>query len=127
MRKLFQFKSIKTKILFGFVVIITLLVGMGVYNYASTKMANNDMEEIIDKQLPLLILDEKILNNMSVTVSLTREYMLYGDNSMKENIEEKLAEFNELEAEMLEISDLELLFTLFDQQEEFENSVREAI
>lgn len=127
MRKLLQFKSIKTKILVGFALIIILVLGMGVGNYLSINQVNSDMEEIVDKQLPLLVLDEDLLYNMSETVSLVRRYFLFGDPQMKEQLEENYAEFDDLKLEMLEISDLDLLLTLFDKHEDWRNEVDIAI
>ena len=127
MRKLLQFKSIKTKILVGFALIIILVLGMGVGNYLSINQVNSDMEEIVDKQLPLLVLDEDLLYNMSETVSLVRRYFLFGDPQMKEELEENYAEFDDLKLEMLEISDLDLLLTLFDKHEDWRNEVDIAI
>ncbi|GAA0301984.1 methyl-accepting chemotaxis protein [Gracilibacillus halotolerans] len=127
MRKLFQFKSIKTKILVGFGLIIVLALGLGVGNYLSINQVNNDMEEIVDKQLPLLVLDEDLLYNMSETVSLVRRYFLFGEPQMKEQLEENYAAFDEFKLEMLEISDLDVLLTLFDKHEAWRNEVDIAI
>lgn len=127
MRKLFQFKSIKTKILVGFGLIIILVIGMGVGNYLSINQVNNDMEEIVENELPLLVLDENLLYNMSETVSLVRRYFLFGEPQMKEQLEENYAAFDELKLEMLEISDLDTLLTLFEQHDEWRNEVDIAI
>lgn len=127
MKKLLQFKSIRTKIMFGFTLLIVLVLAMGVYNYFSIKKVNDDMSEILDKQLPLLVLDEDLVYNMSQTLSLIREYLLFEDQEIKKQIADNFAEFDQLEAEMLEISDLELLSTLFAQHEEWKEGINLAL
>lgn len=127
MKGLLQFKSIRTKILFGFALLIALVLAMGVYNYFSIKKVNDDMSEILDKQLPLLVLDEDLVYNMSQTLSLIREYLLFEDQEIKKQIADNFTEFDQLEAEMLEISDLELLSTLFAQHEEWQDGINLAL
>src|SRR5690625_5171923 len=127
MKGLLQFKSIRTKILFGFALLIALVLAMGVYNYFSIKKVNDDMSEILDKQLPLLVLDEDLVYNISQTLSLIREYLLFEDQEIKKQIADNFTEFDQLEAEMLEISDLELLSTLFAQHEEWQDGINFAL
>lgn len=122
-----NFKSIKTKILSSFGLVIILVFSMGVINYISFDNINDDMREIVGKQLPLLVLDEDLTYNMSQSVGLVYDYILNGDSTVKENLNENFNEFNRIEEEMLEISDLALLTELFAKQSQWETQIREII
>lgn len=127
MRIMLNFKSIKTKILSSFGLVIILVFSMGVINYISFDNINDDMREIVGKQLPLLVLDEDLTYNMSQSVGLVYDYILNGDSTVKENLNENFNEFNRIEEEMLEISDLALLTELFAKQSQWETQIREII
>lgn len=127
MRRLLAFKSIKTKILFGFGVLIVLVFGMGTLSYLSIHNIHKDMDEIISKQLPLLVLDEDLLYTMSQSTSLTGSYFLFGDEQVKERLKENFEKAEQIEQDMLAISDLERLNYLFDLHNDFEAMVWGAI
>lgn len=127
MREVFKFKSIKTKILSSFGLIILLVLSMGTVNYISVDSINDDMTEIIGKQLPLLVLDEDLTYNMSQSVVFVYDYILYGDSTAKESLNENFNKFSQIEEEMLEISDLALLTELFAMQSDWETKIREII
>ncbi|MFK2825965.1 methyl-accepting chemotaxis protein [Bacillus sp. B190/17] len=78
MSQLFHFKSITGKMIFGFSVVILLVVLLGGYNYITIKSVNNHVEEIMEKDLQLLIADEQMVNTMANRVAAAHRYVLYG-------------------------------------------------
>ncbi len=79
---LFNFKSIKTKIILGFSVIILLVLVLASFNLMSLNKMNNDTKDIADKQLPLLIADEQIAFNTAQRLAAVHAYVLYGENEI---------------------------------------------
>ncbi|WP_227937555.1 methyl-accepting chemotaxis protein [Alkalihalobacillus deserti] len=84
MKKL-DFNSIKAKILFGFSLVIILVLILGVYNYFSINKINSVTEDMMDTQLPLLVADEQLAFNMAQRIALTRGYVLFGDQDFKDH------------------------------------------
>lgn len=112
-KKLLNFKSIKTKIMAGFATVILLVTAMSVYSLIAINHGNEDTKEVITKQLPLLVLDEDLKYMMSQSVSATLNYITFDDVEMKNRLDKFYDTFDEIEKEMMEISDLELLDSLF--------------
>ena len=80
MKKRFNFKSIKTKMLFGFSVVILLVILFGIYNYSVIKTNNEDTKNIVEKELPLLIANEQFALTMANRIAAVHGYVLYGDD-----------------------------------------------
>ncbi|WP_338066918.1 methyl-accepting chemotaxis protein [Virgibacillus profundi] len=122
MRKLkrkFGFKSIKSKIIFGFSIVILLVILLSAYNIYSTVKTNEDIQEIMDYQLTLLIADEKMVINMAERTALLRGYLLFGDaallNQFSEGVEPSIA----LENQVLELNDSEEVQAIIDKKIEW--------
>ncbi|MGE8080082.1 methyl-accepting chemotaxis protein [Peribacillus loiseleuriae] len=78
MKKQFNFRSIKTKMLFGFSLVIFLIVLFGIYNYSVINKSNEEAKNIVEKELPLLIANEQMAKTMANRISTARGYVLYG-------------------------------------------------
>ncbi|MDQ0229019.1 methyl-accepting chemotaxis protein [Metabacillus malikii] len=102
--KMLKLNSIKKKIIFGFSIVLCIVVLLGVFNFLSIKALNDNADKIIEEQLPLLILDEKIALNMSERTSLIRGYILYGDIEFKNEFESFIEESIQLENDLLKLS-----------------------
>lgn len=87
MKKLLNFKSIQAKILFGFSLVITLVLILGIYNLFAVNNINSNTADIMDKQLELLIADEQLAFNMSQRIALSRGYVLFGDTDFKDEFD----------------------------------------
>lgn len=116
MKKLFQFNSLKKKILFGFSLILSLVLLLGIYNFLAIKKINSNTTEIVDQQLELLITDEKIALNMAERTSLVRGYLLYNDQALKDKFDSFIDESIALEERVLELSDSEEVKELIDKK-----------
>ncbi|WP_407390862.1 methyl-accepting chemotaxis protein [Carnobacterium jeotgali] len=104
MKKRFQFKSIRAKILGGFGVTIVLMLMLSFYTIHSINKTNTSIRGILEKELDLLIVDEKLLTNMNRRTSLIRGYMLYEDETYRQTFNDELDETIALENQALELS-----------------------
>ncbi len=64
--------------LFGFSLVILLVVLFGAYNYSVIHKSNEEAKSIVEKELPLLIANEQMANTMANRISTARGYVLYG-------------------------------------------------
>ncbi|QVY61163.1 methyl-accepting chemotaxis protein [Cytobacillus gottheilii] len=77
-------KTIRGKLILGFLVVIVLSIAQSVYNFWTVSSMNDRTEEVVSEELPLLIADENLLTNIAQGVSAVRGYVLYGDSVHKE-------------------------------------------
>ncbi|WP_177178268.1 methyl-accepting chemotaxis protein [Amphibacillus marinus] len=96
--KQIQFKSLRLKILLGFMVLVLLLFGYSGWNFYSSWKIQEETINITNSQLPLLIINEKLGNNIAERIGLARAYVLYGDETYIEA-------FNVLTSESQKIQD----------------------
>lgn len=83
-----KIRSIKHRMVIGFSVIIVLVVGLGVFNFLDSRAANKVSQEIVDKELPLAIIDQQLATNMSEKVSLSRAYVMFGGDYKTKYLEQ---------------------------------------
>src|SRR5699024_7294878 len=84
MKKLFHFKSIRMKILFGFALVILLVVAYAASNLWLNNKSIQNIEELVYRQVQLLIANEQMANSMSSRVASVRSYVLFGNDSYKD-------------------------------------------
>lgn len=101
MKEWFNFKSLRAKILTGFLAVIALVTALGFYNFYANSKANAETENIVEEQLPLLIADEKLAFNMAQRVALSRGYVLFGEEEFKSSFMEYTEESAALEEKTL--------------------------
>src|SRR5690625_4899751 len=70
--------------IFGFSLVLLLVVALGAYNYMTMNNVNKTTESILKEELTLLIADEQLAANMYNRVGVVRSYMLTGDEFYKE-------------------------------------------
>ena len=75
---MFNFKSIKSKLLFAFSLVILLVILLGVYNISVIMKSNKEARNILEKELPLLIANEQMALSMANRISTARGYVLFG-------------------------------------------------
>ncbi|WP_010647692.1 methyl-accepting chemotaxis protein [Oceanobacillus massiliensis] len=103
MKKLLSLRSIQAKILFIFAIVIFLVllfVGFNIYTIHST---NKQTEEIMDSQLSLLIVNDKLESNMAIREAYLRGYLLFDDEKEKDRFNDSLGESIELEERLLAV------------------------
>lgn len=100
---------------------------MGVLSYLSISKVHNDINEMMSKQLPLLIMDEDLLYNISQSTTNAGSYFLFGDEQLKEKLQENFAISDRIKKEMTAIGQADKLQDLFEVHNEFETKILQAI
>ncbi|MEK3888653.1 methyl-accepting chemotaxis protein [Bacillus sp. FSL K6-3431] len=96
-------KSLKGKILSGFLFVIGLVLIMGVASFISTTSSNKQSEKVVKEDLPLLILYDEINLNISERTSFVRGFLLYNQKAYHNSYIAATEESRELEAKLLKI------------------------
>lgn len=90
-----KFKSIRTRILFSFILVLVLVVAMSIYNYVQTTKSVNNTKDIVDYELQLLTVNNNLAQSIALRIAAARGYVLTGDTKYKdvyaENVELALA------------------------------------
>lgn len=73
-----KFKSIKSKLLFAFTLVIFVVILLGVYNISVVMKSNKEAKNIVENELPLLIANEQMALTMANRISTARGYVLFG-------------------------------------------------
>lgn len=102
MKKGYTFKSIRMKILFGFSLVILLIVLYGVYNYSVIVKSNEEARNIVEKQLPVMIANQEMATTIANRISTARGYVLFGGD-YKDRFNDYTEEGKQLEATIREI------------------------
>ncbi|MFE4893449.1 methyl-accepting chemotaxis protein [Peribacillus butanolivorans] len=98
-------KSIKGKILVAFSLIISLCIILGAFNIYSSNKSLVHSKDIIKHELPVLIDEEQLLNNLAQRNALARGYILFGDESNKERFLKYTEESKVIQEDLLALSD----------------------
>ncbi|MCR2822954.1 methyl-accepting chemotaxis protein [Lederbergia panacisoli] len=72
----------------GFSLVILLFVMFGLYNFISVKNVNQDTENILDKELQILIIDNELAANIDKRVSALRGFLLFEDDEYRKQFNE---------------------------------------
>lgn len=75
---MFNFKSIKSKLLSAFALLIVLVILLGIYNISVVVKSNQEAKKIVEEELPLLIASEQMALTMANRISTARGYVLFG-------------------------------------------------
>ncbi|WP_246570001.1 methyl-accepting chemotaxis protein [Lentibacillus saliphilus] len=127
MRKLFQFKSIKTKILAGFTTIIMFVFLLSLLTYLAFEEVNKQTVEIVDKQVMLMMLNEDLTYNMSEIRSFVRGYALFNDEESKQTAYELLEESKEINKRMEEVAITDVVFDLLEKKSQWTAMMEKAL
>lgn len=100
---LFNFKSIKQKILFGFSIIIVLVILLGVNSYSMSKTTNEAVESIANEDLPLLIASEGLVSSLIDRIAVAYGYIIFEDSTYKERFQEFIEDGKQFEKQISEI------------------------
>ncbi|WP_246096935.1 methyl-accepting chemotaxis protein [Psychrobacillus soli] len=111
---MFKFKSIKSKLLAAFSLVIMLVLLLGVYNISVIMKSNRDAEQIVQKELPLLIANEQMALTMANRISTARGYVLFGGD-YKDRFNAYTEQGKEYEAVVRGIRDSEEFDTLIKE------------
>lgn len=70
--------------MFGFSVVVVLIVLLGAYIFNTLHSSNKLTEEILEIELPLLIADEQLAKDMGNRMATSRGFILTGESSYKD-------------------------------------------
>lgn len=70
--------------MFGFSVVVVLIVLLGAYIFYTLNSTNKFTEEILERELPLLIADEQLAIDMANRMAASRGFILTGESSYKD-------------------------------------------
>ncbi|MCG5105227.1 methyl-accepting chemotaxis protein [Oceanobacillus alkalisoli] len=116
---LFNFKKLKTKVLFGFSIMMVLVVLLSGFTIYSINSVNNDLDIVLDKELELMIVDEGLAKNMLDRTRLIQGYIMFGNEAYKEAFEAGLEESIALENRASELSGSAELESLLERKIEW--------
>lgn len=117
MKGKFSFRSIRSKMIFGFSLVLLLVIGLAVYNFTVLNKSNKTVEHILDVELPVLINDENLVKNIYNRIGSARGYALNGDQFYKDNFIELTEQSQEYQDAIMEIA----------PSEEFEELIQKTI
>lgn len=92
---MFNFKSISTRIVFAFSIIVAVIVLYIGFNVYSSFQDNKATDEIVNEELQLLIADYELASSIGLRIAAARGYVLSGEQKYKDiylqNVERALA------------------------------------
>src|SRR5699024_3952966 len=65
--------------LFGFSIVLALVIVLGIFNILVLDDVNKTTEDILEKEIPLLIADEQLSQGLYNRIGAARAYVLSGD------------------------------------------------
>lgn len=74
-----SFKTIKSKMIFGFAVVMAFIVILGSYVIHTFNESNKSVEQVLNKEIPLLIADEELAVVMVGRIAAARGFVMTGD------------------------------------------------
>ncbi|GIO25331.1 methyl-accepting chemotaxis protein [Oceanobacillus sp. J11TS1] len=99
MKVIFNLKSIKSKIILAFSVVILLVIILGAYSSITIKKMNDETKEMVENNLQMLNASNGLETTMANRIATARGYVLTGKTDFKEDFEaytKQGAEFEEL-------------------------------
>lgn len=100
MRKYFNFRSLRKKVLFGFMAIIAVNLIMSAYSMYAINNMNHHLEDLGNDKMPLLVNDEQMSFNIAERIALVRGYLLTGEKDYKDKFEQYRVEADKIEKEL---------------------------
>lgn len=120
-------KSLKQKLLCAFLIVVLLITGLCLFNYASVLNLNQDTKSILKEDLPLLIADEELAFNIAERIALVRGYLLYDDPSYKKSFLQYTEESKKLQNQILKETDSEEAKQLIKKSVEWRKIIEDEV
>lgn len=107
MKGIIKFKTLKTRILSAFILLLVLVVSFTTYTYNSNTNMEKQAKDLVKEDLVVLNASKNLALSMSVRLSAALNYVLTGDEKYKESFDEyrKMAEENNAILDKYEKSD----------------------
>ncbi|MGE8203733.1 methyl-accepting chemotaxis protein [Heyndrickxia sp. NPDC080065] len=120
-------RSLKGKIIGGFSIVVVLCIVLGVINYLSILNNKKHIETVLSDQLPLLTADEQLKYNISQRISAARGYILFGDVNYKVEFEQYTTNSQELQNNILTLSNAKETKELVNKSIKWRKMVEEKV
>ncbi|MCH1627971.1 methyl-accepting chemotaxis protein [Ferdinandcohnia quinoae] len=120
-------KSIRMKLIISFLIVILFCTGLSTYNYYSLKSMNNQTDEIVSKELPLLMSNENLAFNIAQSIALSRAYILYGDEFYKSEFEKNITLGKKMQEDILKYDPSPEVKGLIEKSNEWQRMVSEEV
>lgn len=114
MRGLFTFKSIRQKMMVGFILIIICVIALGIYNFSMNRTSSEAVEEIANEELERMIASEGLLTTLAQRIALTYGYMVFEDDTYKSRFNEYTEEGQKFEAQLRKVDSSEEVDSLMN-------------
>lgn len=119
MRKILRFRSIRAKMLFGFSLVILLVIILSAYNFFAIFETNKDTKYLADEEVPLLLLNEELAYHASQQMAAIRGYVLFSDDEYIDQFYEHVAASEQLQEEILQLTNATVDEQLVEQSREW--------
>lgn len=84
MKRIFQFKTLKARILSAFILLLTIVISFTSYTYISNTNMEKQAESLVQEDLIVLNASKNLALSMSVRLSATFNFISTGDIAHKE-------------------------------------------
>lgn len=111
----------------GFLIILLLVLTINTFTYISLNKVNDDSEEIINDQLPLLIANKTLAHNISERVSAAQGYIMFGTKDYKDRFNEYTIASLQVKEYVKNIAKSEDLIELIDKSDAWQDIVRQEV
>ena len=122
-----KLKTIKQKLLFGFSIVLVLVVILGIYNSTVAKQTQSNLESLKEEELSHLLLDNALESNMNLQAAYIRGYFLFGEEQAMQRYMDSRQEGMRLDEEILKVSKNPKIIQATEDKDEWSNLVDEAI
>lgn len=110
---------------FGILMILTAIIA--IFNYFVLNNFSKDTENLVKEEVKGLIANEKLRFNIAERISLINQFLLYGDESIRDRYEEVAKDSYSLQKQLLEVNGTKEMKDLISKCAEWEIIVRNDI
>src|SRR5699024_1670639 len=103
MKKLFNFKTIRTKMIFSFIAVLLLVVALSIYNLTILKSVNKTTKSVLDKALPALIIDKHLVTSIYTRMGNALAFVLTSDKKYEDLFYEESDEVHKTQKKLKNI------------------------
>lgn len=119
LQNLFNFKSIRMKVLVGYFFIITLIAVLGLNSLITTDQIKKNTQDIIEKEIVVLEQGEAFKFLISQRIAVARAYLLTGDEAFKDLFTEFTKESEATKEEILAIENSKEVISFFEANDQW--------
>lgn len=123
----YRFKSIRGKLLVSFSIVIVLVVLQGIYTFNTLQNTNTATKDVLNREIPLLISDEQLVNYMANRIAAARGYVLTGDKSYKESFDNYTAQSEATQQHLRDLNASQESLDVIDQTVEWRNQITNTV